>query len=119
MNSVAKITRRPWTLDEDELLAEMLLREVDYGNAGKALDRTYASVNNRAIKLGLSKTKLNLPRAARSKKEGTDKKSKTNVKKTVRTNKRTSALMLKVRNYRIVVSALALAEAATLTMLLM
>ena len=116
MNSVAnispsKITRRPWTTNEDDLLVEMLLREVDYGNAGKALGRTYAAVNNRAIKHGLSKTKLAHP--------GTDKNSKASVKKAVRPNKRTSALMLKIRNYRIVVGLFALAEAATLTMLVM
>lgn len=119
MNSLTKLespklTRRPWSTNEDELLTEMLLHEVDYDKAAKVLDRTVSSINNRAIKLGVSKTQLNLPRASRAKKKNN--KQQVTAKKVVKSNAISSKLLkLKVRNYRILVGVLAFAQASTLT----
>lgn len=128
MNSVVninstKIPRRPWTKNEDTLLIELLVNGTDYGHAGKVLGRTYASINNRAIKHGFSKTNLNLSRTVNPKK-GSRSRIKNSVRPKTRTNATdahvyTSSLILKIRNYRIIIGLFTLAEAVTLTLLVM
>jgi len=118
MNSITQITstkisRRPWTVLEDQQLMKLLLSDMHYGDIGNALERTYSSINNRAIKLGFYKTRPNLPVAL----NGTQKKSKPRRKVRVKTNNVNPLLKSKIKTYRIIVGALAVAQAATLTML--
>ena len=108
------ITRRPWTVLEDQQLVGLLLRDIDYGDIGYSLQRTYSSVNNRAVKLGYNKTAL---KRVNRELLSAPKKRKYRKSTSVKLPSVAPVLQTKIRNYRIIVSALAITQAATLAML--
>lgn len=114
MNSITTITRRPWTVLEDQQLVGLLLRDIDYGDIGYSLERTYSAINNRAIKLGYNKTAL---KRVNRELLSTPKKKKYRKSAIAKLPSVAPVLQTKIRNYRIIVSALAVTQAATLAML--
>jgi hypothetical protein len=114
-----KVIRRPWETEEEDLLVSLILRDIDYATISNRLDRTISAVANRAIRLGYSKAALKASTYALGNQKGTRKKSKPRKKNIVKVDNVTPLLKSKIKNYRILVGALAIAEAATLTMLVM
>ena len=114
-----KITRRPWETAEDDLLVSLILRDIDYAIIGKRLERTISAIANRAIRLGYSKAALKASTYALGNQKGTHKKSKPRTTSNVKEINITPLLKLKIKNYRIIASVLAVAQATTLTMLVM
>tara|TARA_B110000211_G_C13791132_1_gene426263 strand:+ start:264 stop:629 length:366 start_codon:yes stop_codon:yes gene_type:complete len=108
------ITRRPWTASEDQQLVSLVLRDIDYAAIGKHLERTISAVANRAIKLGYSKAAL---KRVKSELLSAPKKRKQRKSTSVKLPSVAPVLQTKIRNYRIIVSALAITQAATLAML--
>ena len=109
-----KVTRRHWETAEEDLLVSLILRDIDYATIGKRLERTISAVAKRAIKLGYSKAAL---KRVNSELLSAPKKRKYRKSTSVKLPSVAPILQTKIRNYRIIVSALALTQAATLAML--
>ena len=124
MNSVVninstKISRRPWLKTEEDVLVSLILRGIHYDTIANRLDRTYSAVANRAIKLGYSKKAMKRLPSTRIDPNITRKTSKRRIAKNVKVNNLAPLLTYKIKNYRILVGTLVVAQAATLTMLAM
>jgi hypothetical protein len=109
-----KVTRRHWETAEEDLLVSLILRDIDYATIGKRLERTISAVAKRAIKLGYSKAAL---KRVNSELLSAPKKRKYRKSTSAKLPSVAPILQTKIRNYRIIVSALALTQAATLAML--
>ena len=118
MNSITTITkthvtRRPWTASEDQQLVSFVLRDIDHATIGKFLERTISAVANRAIRLGYSKKAL---KRANRELLGTPKKRMYRKSTGAKLPSIAPALQTKIKNYRFIVGALAVTQAATLAM---
>ena len=117
IKAYAPIARRSWTVQEDTKLIKLLSKTNDYNYAAASLGRTYSSITNRAIHLGVNKDAKLRSSITPIDVRAAYKKIKPRKTKPSRTISPVSLLRTKIRNYRIIVSALALTQAATLAML--
>ena len=117
--NVIEVIRRPWLKAEEDVLVSLILRGIHYDTIANRLDRTYSAVANRAIKLGYSKKAMKRSPSTRIDPNITRKTSKRRITKNVKVSNLAPLLTSKIKNYRILVGTLVVAQAATLTMLAM